>query len=362
MSKTLTGTVASTTIYAYDASGQLSAEYSTAVPGETGTAYLLGDHLVSTRLVTNATGSAIQRFDYAPFGEDESAYGLGNRNLMTSYGVSGVPTVKFTGKERDAESGLDYFGFRYYSGSQGRWTSPDEPFADQHPEDPQSWNMYGYVRNNPIKNTDPDGRDCQSGAAACAGTVGNYILGGVGAVANAVSSNLINAPNRIANAVISPFTNFRFSDLVPAAFTPANDDQRQGEQAANAVMLVSPSAEAPEAAATAATEAPLITQNAARGAESEARVLDDMGLTKNTTPITGTAGRSIPDINTSTMVGDIKDVKVVSNTPQIQIQREVAGQTGREHVTVTGTNTHVTAPTQKPPTRIIRRDDLGPHQ
>jgi RHS repeat-associated protein len=62
-----------------------------------------------------------------------------------------------SGKERDAETGLDYFGFRYYSGAQGRWTSPDEPFADQHPADPQSWNLYGYVRNNPLRYIDPDG-------------------------------------------------------------------------------------------------------------------------------------------------------------------------------------------------------------
>jgi hypothetical protein len=129
-------------------------------------------------------------------------------------------------------------------------------------------------------------------------------------------------------------------------------------------MLVAPVAGELGAARALETtsEVPLVTQNAARGAASEARVLDDMGLTKNTTPITGTAGRSIPDINTSSMVGDIKDAKTVSNTPQIQIQREVAGQTGRDHVIVTGTNTHVTAPAQQPPTKIIRRDDLGPRQ
>ncbi len=67
---------------------------------------------------------------------------------------------KFTGKERDSESGLDYFGARYFSGAQGRFTSPDEPLGDQYPEDPQSWNLYSYVRNNPLRNTDPTGRDC----------------------------------------------------------------------------------------------------------------------------------------------------------------------------------------------------------
>jgi len=56
-----------------------------------------------------------------------------------------------TEKERDAESGLDYFGVRYFSAAQGRFMSSDQPFAHQHPEGPQSWNLYGYVRNNPLK-------------------------------------------------------------------------------------------------------------------------------------------------------------------------------------------------------------------
>jgi RHS repeat-associated protein len=69
-----------------------------------------------------------------------------------------------TGKERDAESGLDYFGARYFSGPQGRFTSPDRPFADQHQEDPQSWNLYSYVRNNPLKYVDDTGRGAISAA------------------------------------------------------------------------------------------------------------------------------------------------------------------------------------------------------
>jgi RHS repeat-associated protein len=67
-------------------------------------------------------------------------------------------TLHFTGKERDSESGLDNFGARYNSSSFGRWVSPDLPFADQNSEDPQSWNLYGYVRNNPLNNIDTNGR------------------------------------------------------------------------------------------------------------------------------------------------------------------------------------------------------------
>lgn len=63
----------------------------------------------------------------------------------------------FTGKERDSETGLDYFLARYMSPAQGRFTSPDEPLIDQSPGDPQSWNLYGYVRNNPLRLIDPTG-------------------------------------------------------------------------------------------------------------------------------------------------------------------------------------------------------------
>jgi RHS repeat-associated protein len=95
-----------------------------------------------------------------PFGEDLS--GFGNRNLIASYNMSAVPTEKFTGKERDAESGLDYFGARYYSGAQGRFTSPDwsekpQPVPYASLRDPQTLNLYAYVRNNPLSIRDIDG-------------------------------------------------------------------------------------------------------------------------------------------------------------------------------------------------------------
>ncbi|MBB5064656.1 RHS repeat-associated core domain-containing protein [Granulicella mallensis] len=72
---------------------------------------------------------------------------------------------RYTGKERDAESGLDYFGARYYASSMGRWMSPDwadkpeaVPYSDL--DNPQSLNLYGYVKNNPLSQADPDGHCC----------------------------------------------------------------------------------------------------------------------------------------------------------------------------------------------------------
>jgi RHS repeat-associated protein len=72
--------------------------------------------------------------------------------------------MHFTGKERDSESGLDNFGARYYASTFGRFASPDELLADQNRSNPQSWNLYNYVRDNPLYNTDPDGRTCTKDA------------------------------------------------------------------------------------------------------------------------------------------------------------------------------------------------------
>jgi len=62
-----------------------------------------------------------------------------------------------TGKERDSESGLDDYGARYYSSTMGRFMTPDPLLNSGRPWDPQSWNRYSYVRNNPLSNIDPTG-------------------------------------------------------------------------------------------------------------------------------------------------------------------------------------------------------------
>jgi RHS repeat-associated protein len=63
-----------------------------------------------------------------------------------------------TSKERDIETGLDYFLARYYSSTQGRFTSPDEPLIGQDEPDPQTWNLYSYTSNNPLNRTDEEGQ------------------------------------------------------------------------------------------------------------------------------------------------------------------------------------------------------------
>src|SRR5271155_4279299 len=101
-------------------------------------------------------------------------------NSTTALGLRGVRSEtrvgsRCTGKERDAESGLDYFGARYYGSSMGRWMSPDwsakaspVPYAKM--GDPQSLNLYAYVGNNPLSRADADGHTATCGAGANAGT------------------------------------------------------------------------------------------------------------------------------------------------------------------------------------------------
>ena len=157
-------TPAGTTVYVYDAAGELATEMDPAGSvTDTGTLYLTADHLGSTRAVTDASGGLKERWDYFPFGQTiPSGQVFGNRNLVAGYDTATGVTLEFTGKERDAETGLDYFGARYFSSAQGRWTSPDwsatpqpVPYADL--DDPQTLNLYAYARNNPMSNRDVDG-------------------------------------------------------------------------------------------------------------------------------------------------------------------------------------------------------------
>jgi RHS repeat-associated protein len=82
---------------------------------------------------------------------------------------------RYTGKERDAESGLDYFGARYMASTMGRFMSPDwsdDPVAIPYSDlsNPQTLNLYAYAGNNPLKNVDEDGHEvwlCAAGASTC---------------------------------------------------------------------------------------------------------------------------------------------------------------------------------------------------
>ena len=105
--------------------------------------YYHHDHLGNIRAVTDQNGNVVERHDFYPFGEEITQ-----------------PTNKdsylFTGKPRDSETGLDYFGARYYSSFFSRFLSVDP--GKSNPRIPQTWNKYTYCLNNSIKYIDPTGK------------------------------------------------------------------------------------------------------------------------------------------------------------------------------------------------------------
>jgi RHS repeat-associated protein len=147
-----------TTTYVYDAAGQLASEYSTAAPAFSGRRYLTTDHLGTTRIITDASGNPAECHDYHPFGAEVTFSSGNSRYGLGCYATASLEEPGFTGKERDSETGLDYFGARYFSGAQGRFTSVDPVLmAPERLRDPQQLNLYVYARNNPLKYIDPTG-------------------------------------------------------------------------------------------------------------------------------------------------------------------------------------------------------------
>ncbi|MBL8150739.1 MAG: RHS repeat-associated core domain-containing protein [Blastocatellia bacterium] len=135
--------------------------------------YLTEDHLGSPRLITDNTGTVISRRDFYPYGEQIS--GVGGRSQIPSYNLNHSLKQKFTGYERDDETGLDFAQARYFSSKYGRFLSSDEftggpeelfffaSTASNNPTfyadiaTPQSLNKYQYCLNSPFRYVDPKG-------------------------------------------------------------------------------------------------------------------------------------------------------------------------------------------------------------
>jgi len=128
------------------------------------TLHFFNDHLGSPRLITANGGTKLSFHTYYPFGREAGA-------------AQNAEKRKFTGHERDSAS-LDYLHARYYNPMWGRFLSPDPSWDSLELGQPQTWNRYTYVENNPVMKFDPDGR----AAVAVGGVVaigGLLIIGGL---------------------------------------------------------------------------------------------------------------------------------------------------------------------------------------
>jgi RHS repeat-associated protein len=120
--------------------------------GTYGLHFYLNDPLGTRRVQTDYAGVVEQTCQSLPYGDG-----------LSCTGSTIAPTEHhFTGKERDAETGNDYFGARYFGSNMGRFLSPDwsaevEPVPYAKLGDPQSLNLYSYLMNNPLGGVDADG-------------------------------------------------------------------------------------------------------------------------------------------------------------------------------------------------------------
>jgi RHS repeat-associated protein len=136
--------------------GKLVAEYGQKADGLGGVKYVQQDWQGSVRTVTNNNGFAIARTDHQAFGGDVG-YGTGQRSIDKGYSSDPATLQGYGLTERDEASGQDHTWFRKNENSAGRWTSPDPYNGSMNLADPQSFNRFSYVTNDPVNFVDPTG-------------------------------------------------------------------------------------------------------------------------------------------------------------------------------------------------------------
>jgi RHS repeat-associated protein len=177
--------------------------------------FYLNDWLGTRRVQTNYLGVSEQKCSSLPYGDAETCAPTPTENL-------------FTGKERDSESGNDYFGARYYGSTMGRFLSPDwsvkvEPVPYAKLDDPQSLNLYAYVQNNPIALVDPDGHFhwcAESGTEICEGGGGDTPTSNQGHPSTQPQNGDPTLPTVFKNAPTDPQTGKATPPPVPVPGAP----------------------------------------------------------------------------------------------------------------------------------------------
>jgi RHS repeat-associated protein len=181
--------------------------------------YYFSDHLKTASVVADAAGNIKSESDFYPWGGE------------LQFVANDSNHYKFTGKERDSETQLDYFGARYYSNGLGRWVSADwsptpipVPYADF--GDPQSLNLYSYVRNIPTTRFDANGH-CDASKGWC------KVLNFIGCFCQPVqppSPSVANAVNQVADKAAPLVGKIATVAAVVGLTTNAKADQLKANQ------------------------------------------------------------------------------------------------------------------------------------
>lgn len=146
--------------------------FNTATYPSVSTTHYLADHLGSTSMALTVEGWPTQTSEFQPYGQEINWVASANH-------------YKFTGQERDNETGLDHFMFRTYSSTAGRWMSADPYLGSMDLSNPQSLNRYAYVGNSPLTTIDPTGLDGVGSAGGAGGCLGAVVTGGANVGADA---------------------------------------------------------------------------------------------------------------------------------------------------------------------------------
>jgi len=171
------------------------------------------DMIGSTRAVTQGT-TIVESHDYDPWGLELPFRGLG----------SGTKEA-FGAKEQDAETGLDYFEARYYMAALGRWAAVDPAF-EQMPE----WSPYNYAYDDPVLNTDPDGRQAGPWMDMARSKAFVQALG-------AAEHGVANGAKRVGSAIAAPVLHpIRTAEGIATVYNAGKGDPVAASELANGVQ------------------------------------------------------------------------------------------------------------------------------